>query len=356
MSKNLVEYVWLDGYTPEPTLRSKVKVIKKTDGIDPFAKPGTGIHHAVLSLKDIPDWGFDGSSTEQAAGNDSDCLLKPVRLYKSPFDDVDYFVMCEVLNADGTPHKSNSRRPVEDTLRILNVEEGDWWFGFEQEYFFMKDGRPLGWPKDPESFPKPQGSFYCGVGITGRMIANTHTRSCVYAGIDISGNNAEVALGQWEFQCFGKGVLKAADDLWMSRWLLHRLVEEHDLTIDMSPKPIKGDWNGSGMHTNFSNHEMRVSGGEKRFTEICEKLGARHDYHIEMYGSKNEERLTGDHETQHISSFSYGVSDRGASVRIPAFTVNSNWLGYLEDRRPAGNADPYLVVRAIIETLSGISR
>jgi len=340
MSSHLVEYVWLDAYEPEPTLRSKVQVVKQVD---------------ELELKDIPDWGFDGSSTEQADGGNSDCLLKPVRLYQSPLGDVDYFVMCEVLNADGTPHVSNTRNKLVDAIRILDVDEETWWFGFEQEYFFMKDGRPLGWPKDPSTFPAPQGTYYCGIGtgrVTGRTIANTHAQSCLIAGIDITGTNAEVALGQWEFQCFGKGALRAADDLWMSRCFLHRITEEYNITIDMTPKPIKGNWNGSGMHTNFSNHTMRVVGGIERFTQICHTLGVNHHFHIEVYGSKNDERLTGDHETQRITEFNYGVSDRGASIRIPIATVNNGWKGYLEDRRPAANADPYLVVNAIIGTLS----
>ena len=347
MSSHLVEYVWLDGYTPEPTLRSKVQVIQ-TPGND---DDGLAAFMGQLTLKEIPDWGFDGSSTEQAEGGASDCLLKPVRLYQSPVGDVDYFVMCEVLNADGTPHTSNTRNKLADAVRILDVDETTWWFGFEQEYFFMKDGRPLGWPKDPDSFPAPQGSYYCGGGITGRILANSHTKSCLYAGISITGNNAEVALGQWEYQCFGEGVLKASDDLWMSRWFLIRLVEEYEMTIDMSPKPLKGAWNGSGMHTNFSNSTMRDLGGKDLFTGICDKLGAHHDRHINMYGSKNEERLTGEYETQAIDTFSYGVSDRGASIRIPIATVNNGWKGYLEDRRPAANADPYKVVFAIIETL-----
>lgn len=352
MSKHLVEYVWLDGYTPEPTLRSKVKVVEKDD-----AQPDAFMQRPDdLTLRNIPDWGFDGSSTKQAAGNDSDCLLKPVRLYKSPLQDVQYFVMCEVLNADGTPHESNTRRTLTDTLINANTDGDEWWFGFEQEFFFTKDSRPLGWPKD--EFPGEQGPYYCGVGhgkVTGRMIANMHARACLIAGIDITGTNAEVALGQWEYQCFGKSAVKAADDLWMSRYILQRIAEEANLAIDFSPKPIKGDWNGSGMHANFSNDTMRDSGGKAHMEEICTKLGANHSAHIEVYGSKNDERLTGEHETQKIDSFSYGVSDRGASIRIPVATVKNDWKGYLEDRRPAANADSYRVVSALIATLSAKS-
>ena len=220
----------------------------------------------------------------------------------------------------------------------------------------MKDGRPLGWPISGNDFPRPQGPYYCGVGandVVGRDIVAGHMKACETAGIIITGTNAEVMLGQWEYQCFAKGGKKAADDLWMSRYLLHRVSEQHGLYIDISPKPIWGDWNGNGMHTNFSNAQMRDEGGENLFKEICERLGAAHEAHIEVYGTDNDKRLTGLHETQHISKFSYGVSDRGASIRIPIASVQADWKGYLEDRRPAGNANSYEVVNAIITTVEG---
>ena len=132
---------------------------------------------------------------------------------------------------------------------------------------------------------------------------------------------------------------------------MHRLVEKYNVVFNLHPKPIKGDWNGTGMHTNFSNTEMRDVGGKGLFTDLCKKLEMKHDEHIAVYGADNDQRLTGLHETQHISKFSYGESDRGASVRIPLAVVESNWQGYLEDRRPSGNADPYQVVKRIIDTL-----
>jgi len=357
MTTHLVEYVWLDGYTPEPTLRSKVKAVTIDDSDEEAMgfQQMFGGDSSQLELKQVPEWGFDGSSTQQAEGHDSDCLLKPVRLYQSPFRDVNFFVICEVLNVDGTPHKSNSRHDLTEALVSGNSDGEEWWFGFEQEFLFMKDGRPLGFPKDAGfgAFPKPQGDYYCGLGITGRAIANAHMQACIIAGIDISGTNAEVLLGQWEFQCFGKGALKAADDLWMARYILGRLAEDYEMTIDRSPKPLQGDWNGNGMHTNFSNAAMRDVGGKTLFDEVCHKLAVNHHFHIEVYGSGNDQRLTGDHETQIITEFNYGVSDRGASVRIPIATVNNSWMGYLEDRRPAANADSYKVVQAIFETVAG---
>ena len=328
-----LEYVWLDGYKPEQSLRSKVKV-------DDY----------------VEVWSFDGSSTKQATGDKSDCILNPVAEYRT-IDRVradatrtqpgleGTYVMCEVLQADGEPHESNTR------THCQNLVSDDWWFGFEQEYFMYKDGRPLGWPEKGK--PRAQGDYYCGVGegnVVGREIVDRHTEACMNAGIGITGTNAEVALGQWEFQVLGKGI-GAGDDLWMTRYILQRIAEKHGVSINYTPKPQSGDWNGSGMHTNFSNDEIRHRGSKEKLSAICEKLGKSHKEAIKVYGSDNAKRLSGKHETQSIKKFSYGVSDRGASIRIPVVTVNNNWCGYLEDRRPAANADPYKVMRHIVESL-----
>ncbi|WNJ20944.1 glutamine synthetase beta-grasp domain-containing protein [Pontibacter sp. G13] len=334
MAKTKFEYIWLDGYKPEPNLRSKTKVLDLPADYD-----------GDLSV--IPAWSFDGSSTEQAEGSSSDCLLKPVNVYPDSGRKNAWLVMCEVLNPDGTPHATNFR------ASIPNDEE--FWFGYEQEYTFVVDGRPLGFPKN--GYPAPQGMYYCSVGsgnVAGRDIVEEHFDLCLDAGLHITGINAEVMLGQWEYQCFGKGGQDAADALWISRYLLFRVAEKYGVTVEFAPKPIKGDWNGSGMHTNFSTEAMRTTGGEALFTEICEAFGKYHQEHIELYGSDNHERLTGLHETQHIDTFSYGISDRGSSIRIPIGAIEANWVGYLEDRRPASNADPYKVAGRIIETLQTV--
>lgn len=330
MAKIKFEYVWLDGYKPEPSLRSKTKVVD----IDSYQG----------DLEEVPVWSFDGSSTEQAEGHSSDCLLKPVAVYPDADREDAYLVMCEVLAPNKKPHKSNTRAKYKD--------DKDFWFGFEQEYIFSVGGKPLGFPED--GYPGPQGPYYCGVGtgkVDGREIVEHHLDLCLKAGIDITGINAEVMLGQWEFQCFAKGSRKAADDLWMARYILYRTAEAYGVEVDMQPKPLKGNWNGSGMHTNFSNKAMREKGGRKMLTDICEAFGKVHKAHIAVYGSRNDERLTGLHETQSIDRFNYGVSDRGASIRIPISTAEGGWKGYLEDRRPASNADPYLVASRIIQTV-----
>ncbi len=323
-----LEYIWLDGYQPEPSLRSKTKVID--------SEPA--------KVEDCPEWSFDGSSTEQAVGHSSDCLLKPVKMVTDPERRNASLVLCEVLSADGSVHPSNGRGTFDD--------DPDLWIGFEQEYTIMSGLKPLGFPTD--GYPGPQGPYYCSVGINncvGREIVEEHLDTCLDAGLSITGINAEVMKGQWEYQLFAKGAKDACDNLWISRYLLHRTAEAHGLTIELHPKPIKGDWNGSGMHTNFSTTAIREEGGEEFIKGICEKFRGRHHNHIEAYGSDNDQRLTGLHETQSIDKFSYGVSDRGSSIRIPVGTVQNGWKGYLEDRRPASNADPYKVVREILTTL-----
>lgn len=329
------EYIWLDGYQPEPNLRSKTKVI------DFSYEP---------KLEELPIWFFDGSSTQQAEGNFSDCALKPVRLIVDPERKNAYLVMCEVMEANGTtPHSSNTRALISD-------DTDDFWFGFEQEYILVDDTtlRPLGFPKD--GFPAPQGMYYCGVGhqvVAGRSIVEEHFDACLEAGLNITGINAEVMLGQWEFQVLGKGAKQAGDDLWLARYLLFRKSEEYDVLVEFHPKPVKGDWNGSGLHTNFSNAAMRDIGGKTYFDQIFMAFEVYHKEHLTEYGSSNEQRLTGKHETASFDVFKVGVSDRGASIRIPQTTAKE-LKGYLEDRRPASNADPYRIIARIVKTINTI--
>ena len=332
MALTKLEYVWLDGYTPTQSLRSKTRVERNFDG----------------KLESCPMWNFDGSSTEQATGDKSDCLLKPVAIYPDPGRKNSFLVMTEVLKADGSNHPSNGRATVEDP-------DDDFWFGFEQEYFLwdVETGRPPGFP--PLGFPGPQGPYYCSVGAQnnyGRDCVEEHLDMCLEAGINVEGINAEVAAGQWEFQVFAKGAQNAGDQTWMARYLLERCGERYGYSINWHPKPFgKLDWNGSGMHANFSNGVMRESGKEETFHKICAQFAQNIPGHISVYGAHNEQRLTGAHETQSIDKFSYGVSDRGASIRIPVTTMQGGWKGRLEDRRPASNADPYKVAAAIVRTV-----
>jgi glutamine synthetase len=274
--------------------------------------------------------------------------LKPVKVWKDAGRKNGYLVICEVMTPDGTPHKTNNRAVFED--------QEDFWFGYEQEYVIKKDGRPLGFPE--AGFPTPQGKYYCGIGsenVVARDFVEEHLELCLACGLNITGVNAEVLIGQWEYQLLGFGAKDAGDDLWLSRYLLQRVAEKYGFEIDLHPKPVKGDWNGSGMHANFSNEEMRSEGGEEFFHMILKNLEMSHKDHIAHYGSMNHERLTGLHETQSIDKFSHGVSDRGASIRIPLTTVESGWKGYLEDRRPASNACPYQIASKIMQTVPKVA-
>ena len=254
--------------------------------------------------------------------------------------------MTEVLNADGSAHESNGRATIDD-------DDDDFWFGFEQEYFLWdpETDLPLGFPKDQT----PQGQFYCSVGgknAFGREIMDKHLDMCLDAGINVEGTNGEVAPGQWEFQTFSKGAKSAGDQTWIARYLLERIAEDYGLSIDYHPKPLGAtDWNGSGMHANFSNDTLRTCGSKETYDTICEAFRPVVKEHIDVYGAYNDQRLTGEHETQSIDQFSFGVSDRGASIRIPIMTVENGWKGWLEDRRPASNSDPYKVAARIIKTV-----
>lgn len=337
MAKLKLEYLWIDGYTPSANIRGKT-CIKEGD-------PQT------WSLADCPMWGFDGSSTRQAEGSSSDCLLKPVACFPDSTRKNGFLVMCEVMMPDGvTPHPSNTRATIED--------DPDLWIGLEQEYFFMQDGRALGWPLD--GYPSPQGEYYCGagynsVGDIARSIVEEHLDICLDAGINHEGINAEVAKGQWEFQVFGKGSYSAADQLWVARYILQRVCEKYGIEVEFHCKPYLGDWNGSGMHCNFSTEYMRETGGKEFFLKLMDKFEAYKDEHIAAYGPDNHLRLTGLHETQSIDKFSWGVADRGASIRVPhSFVKNDAYRGYLEDRRPNAQGDPYRIVSRISRTISEV--
>ena len=339
--KTILEYVWLDGYKTQ-NLRSKIKVVNTADIDFSFSDN-------MPEISKIPEWNFDGSSTKQAEGDNSECLLKPVRVYRWPYSIKNHFiVLCEVYNANGLPHITNKRHLLEKLHKKYLHDH--FWLGFEQEYFITNNRRPLGFPE--MGTPRPQGEYYCGVGTNqtvGRKLTLQHMSACIDMGMDITGTNAEVAIGQWEYQIFSKSALKAADDVIISRYVLKLLAEDYGYDINFDPKPVDGDWNGSGMHTNFSNEYMRETGGETYLKDLMSSFKEKHHANIKDYGEGNSMRLTGKHETQHIDVFTYGIADRGASIRVSNDFVRNGYKGYLEDRRPASNANPYVVSVAIIE-------
>lgn len=338
----LAEYVWVDA---DGNTRSKTRTL-------PVAK--------TEKVESLPKWNFDGSSTGQAPGDDSEVILRPCRIFKDPFrprsDGVhNILVMCDTYTPAGEPLASNSRAFAAESFEGHDDEEI--WFGMEQEFtlFNLDERTPLGWPEG--GIPtRPQGPYYCSVGPEnnfGRAITDSMYKACLYAGIAISGVNGEVMPGQQEYQvgpCVG---IDAGDQLMMSRYILQRVCEDFQVYCTLHPKPIvDGDWNGAGMHTNVSTKKMREDGGLETIKQAIYKLGEKHAEHIAIYGEGNELRLTGKHETASIENFSFGVANRGASVRIGRDTWDEG-KGYFEDRRPSSNCDPYLVTGKIMSTIMG---
>ncbi|XP_055371233.1 glutamine synthetase 1, mitochondrial-like [Condylostylus longicornis] len=346
-NKIQVTYLWIDGIS---NIRIKDKII---DCI-----PQQALDNRFGEVDDLPVWQYDGGSTYQASADNSDVVLIPKVIYKDPFKagNNDIIALCETFHSDGSPTATNKRKECTETF--CKYENEKMLFGFEQEYTVLGfGGRPFGWPID--GFPKPQGPYYCGVGgdkVFLRDLMESHIMACLYAGIDLHGTNAEVMPSQLEYQTGPTFGIKAADDLWVSRYILQRITEDFGLTVTFDPKPIPGDWNGAGCHTNFSSKSMRNDGGINVINEIISKLSKKHKEHLIAYdphgGLDNKRRLLGTHETSSIDTFTFGISDRRASVRIP-LSVSKCGKGYIEDRRPSSNCDPYSVTNAIITTIFG---
>lgn len=324
MSK-IAEYFWLGG---KNEFRSKIKIIR--------------------NYSDIIDWDYDGSSTMQADGDNSEVILKPKAIFINPFYQNGYLVLCGTYNSNGIPLQNNHRDWAENIFNN-NLKEQPW-YGLEQEYFIIdpNTNNPIGFNSD-----KTQGQFYCSVGCLnafGRNIVDEHLDKCLTAGLTISGINAEVAVGQWEFQIGPVEGIKAGDELFTARYILERIAEKHNVLINYEPK-LFNNWNGSGCHTNFSTLKMREDNGINEIYQAIEKLKLKHNEHMDVYGENNQKRLTGIHETSSFENFNCGVANRGASIRIGNKTI-ADKKGYFEDRRPAANMNPYLVTAKIFETVT----
>jgi len=329
-------YIWIDG--TGQNLRCKTKTL----------------NFVPKSVEELPIWNYDGSSTYQAEGSNSDMYLHPVAMYPDPFrKGNNKLILCEVYKYNKKPAETNKRHTCKQVMDLAKDQHP--WFGLEQEYTLLDlDGHPFGWPK--QGFPGPQGPYYCGVGankVYARDIVESHYRACMYAGVKISGTNAEVMPGQWEFQVGPCEGITMGDDLWIARFLLHRVAEDYGVVVSLDPKPMEGDWNGAGCHTNFSTTKMREDNGIVEIEKAIDKLSRQHIRHIKAYdpneGRDNERRLTGKHETSSIHDFSAGVANRGASIRIPRDCAEAK-KGYLEDRRPSSNCDPYAVTEVVVRT------
>ena len=288
------EYIWLDGNIPTTQLRAKTKVLNMEE---------------AKALDQFPHWRFDGSSTQQAPAQNSDCILKPIGFWSNHLKKAEgnhYLVLCEVFNPDNSPHNSNTRVHLRNVME--QSQDEDCLIGFEQEYVLFDGALPLGWPREGNKEPAPQGPYYCGVGtskVYGSNVAQEHLDLCQKTGLSICGLNAEVMPGQWEFQIGYRQVkgekadpLTVADELWIARYLLHKVAEKRSLIVSLSNKPMAGDWNGSGLHTNFSTKEIRDKNkGPEALKRAISLLEANHALHIANYGDKLEKRLTGLHET-----------------------------------------------------------
>ena len=328
-----LEYVWIDN---NYNLRSKIKVM---------------YNECIDSINNIPEWNYDGSSTNQSSGADSEVIIKPQRMFSSKKDPFHILVLCDTYTPNGEILQTNNRY---NATEIFNKKlEATPWFGMEQEYFIIDPmtNKPLGYDEK-----KTQGQYYCSVGTEnafGRKIAEEHMMECINYGVTISGINAEVAPGQWEYQIGPCEGIEIGDNLWIARYLLQKVAETHNVIINIDPKPLSGDWNGSGCHTNYSTKQMREGTQEHNglhyINDAIEKLSKKHKEHMDVYGSGNEKRMTGEHETASYYTFTSGTANRGASIRIGNANVK-NKKGYFEDRRPSSNCDPYLVTSKIFET------
>ena len=359
--KILLEYIWIDA---DDNPRFKTKIISKQK----LPK-----YNNLIDV--LPEWNFDGSSTSQAEGRDSDVLIIPRTIYPNPFVSYieSYLVMCDCWNKDKTPHPTNHRVKLVETYSQCKDQEPI--FGIEQEYVIFdrkytsdKGSKniilngsscgyaiptPYKWIKHDEPGMGSQGPYYCGIGggvSLGREVSEKHLEMCLKAGLEICGTNGEVMASQWEYQIGPLEPIELSDQMWISRFILHRVSEQFDCIVSLHPKPYLGDWNGSGAHTNFSTFAMRKSGGIEEIKLGCEKLALTHMTHMEVYGKFNELRMSGTHETSTIDKFTWKISNRGCSVRIPLNVVNDG-CGYLEDRRPGSNADPYKVCEKICSTV-----
>jgi len=339
----IAEYIWIDG---SATMRAKCRTLET---------------EKVNNVSELPEWNFDGSSCYQATTENSEIIMKPVFFFPDPFrGGNNIMVLCETYMWADTTYKTlvptNTNFRSFATKIFDEAKEELPWFGIEQEYTILEDNtkfktKPLGWPE--AGYPANQGPYYCSVGgnvCFGRDIADAHYKACLYAGLKISGTNAEVMPGQWEFQigpCIG---IEQGDHLWAARYLLSRVSELKQLAISIAPK-LFPDWNGSGCHTNFSTETMRQgTGGMKYIEDMMVNFEKTHKTHMSVYGTDNEKRCTGVHETSSFDKFTYGVGNRAASVRIPTTTINQNGAGYIEDRRPASNIDPYVVSALVFDT------
>nr|CAH7745052.1 unnamed protein product [Callosobruchus chinensis] len=310
-------YLWID-HTGE-NLRSKTRTLDFS--------PST--------YKEVPIWNFNGFHTMKAPKEKSDYYLVPVSLYNDPIRrGANKIVLCETFDADEKPCKTNHRQKCVEALN--KVCDHEVYIGFEQDYYIMgSDGRPFGWP--PMGEPISDRQYYASMcTVIGREITECIYRALLYAGVNVYSDCAEPAPSQWELKTNGERGVKPADDMWFSRWLMQRIAEDFGLCISFQPF-VSPRWSKSGLHVTYSTKKMRDNDGMKYIQETIKKLEKCHTEMLKIYKST----YLGD-------KFTSGIGDRTASVRIPKIVADKK-KGFIEDRRPAGNADPYKIMEALIK-------
>ena len=325
---NIGEYVWLDSNNK---FCSKIR---------------------VFDILQSPVWNYDGSSTGQATTESSEITLFPVEWFKHPLMEpiegfTIYLIICATYDINNNPLPNNHFHLANEYFNI-NPDEVPW-FGLEQEYFFFKNNNILGMKPTLDIIKNKL--YYCNTinqPILGEKVALEHMNACLKAGIIISGINAEVVCGQWEFQVGPCTGIQAGNHMMAARFLLEKIAIKEGLEIDYHPKPISR-MNGSGCHVNFSTKKMREDNGYEIILNAIQKLELNHENMMKDYGEYNNMRMTGKHETASYNKFTWGVGTRNTSVRIGNDTFK-NKKGYFEDRRPASNIDPYLVTSLIYKT------
>ena len=347
-----VTYVWNDGRTDRTKSKSRV------------------LSHVPVTAADVPVWGFGMVIQDPVSGKPvaADHFLRPIRLYKDPFrGGSNRIVLCDTLDESGSAPASYNTRVALKEIADAVADSHEPWIGIEQEYVLMESGlgsdstgqRPLGWPVS--GFPDRDSlyEYMHGVGgdvVIGREIHESAYRAALYAGVGVFGENSEAMPAQWEFQVGPSDPLKCADDIWMLRFILARTAESFRSSLCIEPRSVKGkDWPGTGTHTNISTRQMRDrKQGREALQQVLQKLQSKHSEHMLVYdregGKANANRLTGGIVNCRAEEFTTGIADRCASVRIPQQTANEG-AGYIEDRRPAGNADPYRVIERILRTI-----
>jgi glutamine synthetase len=328
----------------------------------------------------VPQWNYDGSSTKQADGHDSEVNIVPCCVLHDPFMEnsgyQSYLVLCKTYDKSFEPLENNNRHNAEYVFQNTDVISEKPWFGMEQEYYIFSVNKNVNITKTKEHatlYPflqesdlnahdidekytktNGQGQYYCSTGIGNaffRDIINEHYLKCLKAGIEIFGHNLEVGACQGEFQIGTCEGIHIGDHLWMARYIMERIAEMRGIVISWEPKPLGDtDWNGSGCHTNFSTEAMRLDGGLEVIKQAMLKLEPLQKLHIDEYGEGNQLRMTGKHETSDYRVFTYGVASRDTSVRIGNETQRLG-KGYFEDRRPSSNCDPYLVSSRLVRTI-----